>query len=487
MRALERIAAANKRRLGVAAILVLAGTLLFPTAAAAHGLVVRYDLPIPEWLFVWAAAVVLIVSFASLSLLWREPKLERAEWRPVAPWLSRTLLSPAVRIVCGTVGVLMLYVVIWSALDGADEAASNFAPTFIYIGFWLGLIPLSILFGDVFRAFNPWGAIAGVLSWVASGIAGHELRAPLRYPDWLGRWPAAAGIFAFAWLEIVSADGDSPRTLGTATLIYTAITFAGMALFGIRAWLDRGEAFSVYFNLFSRLSVFERRDDEVGLRPPLSGLTTLDPANGTVALVMVMIGSVTFDGFSGGATWQDMTPTLNDFFRDLGADPQRALELSHGVGLLACLLVITAFYFLGIAAMRWRTGGGSLRGLAAAFAPTLVPIAFAYVAAHYVSFLVLQGQDMARLSSDPLGRGWDLFGTATWKIDYGFLSANTYWYLQVGFVVIGHVAALTLAHDRALSIYQDIRTATRSQYWMLAVMVAFTTLALWLLSEQNKG
>ena len=487
MKARAPSAARPRRRLGVVAILVFASGLLYPTAAAAHGLVVRFDLPIPEWLFVWAAAVVLIVSFASLSLLWREPKLERAEWRSFPPWLSRTLLSPAVRIVCGAIGVFLFYVVVWSALDGFNGAASNFAPTFIYIGFWLGLVPLSILFGDLFRAFNPWGAIAGVVSWVASGIAGHELRAPLRYPDWLGRWPAAMGILAFAWLEIVSADGDSPRALGAATLIYTAITFAGMGLFGIRAWLDRGEAFSVYFNLFSRLSIFERRGNEIGRRPPLSGLTTLDPANGTVALVMVMIGSVSFDGLSGGATWQDIAPTLTDFFRDLGADAQRALELSHGVGLLASVLVITAFYFVGIAGMRWRAGGGSVRELATAFVPTLVPIAFAYVAAHYVSFLLLQGQDMARLSSDPLGRGWDLFGTAEWRINYGFLSANTYWYLQVGFVVAGHVAALTLAHDRALSIYRNIRDATRSQYWMLAVMVGFTTLALWLLSEQNKG
>ena len=478
----------RRRLLGITALVaLLVSGLMFPSVAGAHGLVVRFDLPIPEWLFAWAAAVVLIVSFVSLSFLWQEPRLERTDWRPAPDWLSRVVLSPVVQGGCGLIGVLLLYVVIWSGLQGAQGVTDNFAPTFIYIAFWLGLIPLSLLFGDVFRAFNPWGAMARVTSWVASGIAGHDLRAPLRYPDWLGRWPAAAGIFAFAWIEIVSADGDSPRSLAVAALIYSGITFAGMGMFGIGAWLDRGEAFSVYFNLFSRLSVFERRGDEIGVRPPLTGVTRLEPAAGTVALVVVMIGSVSFDGLSGGATWQTISPDLTDLFRDLGASPQRALELANGVGLTASVLIVAAFYMLGIAGMRWITGGGSIRRLATTFAPSLIPIALAYVAAHYVSFLLLQGQGVAVLASDPLGRGWDVFGTASWTINYALLSANTFWYIQVAFVVAGHVAALTLAHDKALSVFSDVRVATRSQYWLLAVMVGFTTLALWLLSEQNKG
>ena len=56
--------------------------LAVPQVAFAHGLVGRADLPIPEWLFGWAAAVVLLVSFAALSLLWREPKLEDDDGYP---------------------------------------------------------------------------------------------------------------------------------------------------------------------------------------------------------------------------------------------------------------------------------------------------------------------------------------------------------------------------------------------------------------------
>jgi hypothetical protein len=105
--------------------------------------------------------------------------------------------------------------------------------------------------------------------------------------------------------------------------------------------------------------------------------------------------------------------------------------------------------------------------------------------AHYFSLLAYQGQAAAFLASDPLGRGWDVFGTASSTIDYTVVSANGIWYVQVGALVVGHVAGLVLAHDRALVVFRDVKRATRSQYWMLAVMVAFTSLGLWLLSSSN--
>ncbi len=128
-------------------------------------------------------------------------------------------------------------------------------------------------------------------------------------------------------------------------------------------------------------------------------------------------------------------------------------------------------------------GGFSVEKLRAAFVHSLIPIALVYVAAHYFTFLIFEGQAITYLASDPLGQGWDLFGTATGAVDYSILSQENAWYLEVGFVVIGHVAALALAHDRALALYPDTRLAVRSQYWMLGIMVGFTTLALWLLAQ----
>jgi hypothetical protein len=451
----------------------------------AHGLVARSDLPIPEWLFGWAAAMVLVVSFVALAILWPEPKLQREGWRPLPAWLGRVLTSRAVEILCGAIGIFLFGLVIYTGLEGVQSSTANFAPTFIYVIFWLGFVPASVLLGDVFRAFNPWRAIGRAVAWVAKSAARGDLPAPLTYPEKLGRWPAVAGIFAFAALELVASNGDRPENLAIAVLIYSALTFIAMALYGVERWCDRGEAFSVYFNLFSRISPVETRGREIGLRKPLSGLAALRPAAGTVPLLAVMIGSVTFDGASEAQPWTDISPELAQLFQDLGLSPQHSLELAFLLGLLLAVLLVYGFYRLGVLGARSVGGGFSANRLANEFVHSLVPIALAYVAAHYFTLLLFQGQAMAYLASDPLGDGSDIFGTANNQIDYTIIGGETTWYFQVGFVVAGHVAALVLAHDRALALYSDAKQAVRSQYWMLAVMVGFTSLALWLLSQSN--
>jgi len=149
------------------------------------------------------------------------------------------------------------------------------------------------------------------------------------------------------------------------------------------------------------------------------------------------------------------------------------------IGLLVTYLVVWALYEAGVTGMPKR------EGTARRFVHSLIPIAAAYVVAHYFSLLAYNGQTLYELISDPLGDGSDWFGTAGSGIDYGVVSATGIWYVQVGALVLGHVAALALAHDRALVDYGDARSATRSQIVMLIVMIAFTSLGLWLLSVAN--
>ena len=468
---------------GALAVGTIALAVLAPAAAVGHGLVGRSDLPVPQWLFGWGATVVLVVSFVALGSLWRRPVLERDSWRPLADGLSRVLTSRPLEIVCGASGIALLAVVVYSGFAGAERVDANLTPTFVYVVFWLGFVPVSVLFGDVFRAFNPWLAVGRAASWAL----GRWAPEPFTYPERLGRWPAALGLLAFAWLELVSTNGDRPATIALAIAVYSMLTWLGMYVFGVQAWTRRGEAFSVYFNLLSRLSVFERRDRRIGLRRPLSGLTSVQAVPGTVAVLAVMIGTVSFDGFSGGGTWQGLLADMLDGLRSLGVGSSDAVQLAYTAGLLAVVGLTYGFYRVGVAGAAQLAGKHRAADLARAFAHSLVPIALAYVAAHYVSLLLLQGQAVAALASDPLGDGANLFGTATWTIDYGLLGAEVFWYLQVGFVVLGHMGALALAHDRALVLYDDARRAVRSQYWMLGVMVGFTSLALWLLSEANKG
>jgi hypothetical protein len=441
----------------------------------AHGIGSIQDLPVPTWLFYYGAAVVLVVSFVALAALWRQPVLESArEGRPFPAGLQRVLLSPALRIVLGALSVALLCVVTAAALFGSRSTALNLAPTFVYVIFWLGLVPLSVLFGNVWSVLSPWKAAADGAVYLAGG--GERLR---EYPERLGRWPAAVLLFAFAALELAYAHPGDPRALGIAILVYSTVTWLGAAVYGRDAWFRYGDGFSVYFGLLSRIAPFAARERdgrrELVVRPPLVGLAGADSAPGTLAFVSVMLGAVAFDGFSQTAAWQDRIAELAET-----AAPDLLQTLLNLAGLVVAVGLVAVTY-LAATAVAGRLAGR--RGLAGAFLLSLVPIAFAYVVAHYFTLLVYQGQFAIPLASDPLGRGWDLFGTTDFQPNVTLLSPNTVWYVQVGALVLGHVAGLVLAHDRALAVSPDARTALRAQYPLLTLMVLYTVGGLWLLSR----
>jgi hypothetical protein len=462
--------------------------LLLPASAEAHGIVGKADLPIPVWLFSWTAAIVLVVSFVALSSLWRTPQLQSEHRRlaarlPGAGPLAILGGASTLGVLAGLVGVGLFALVLYSGFDGAQVPNANFSVTFIYVAFWVGLPVASVLFGDVFRAFSPWRACARVLSAPLGALRG-SAEPPLRYPSRLGQWPAVAVLVGFAWLELVYVDRDRPSLLAALSLSYFAAAVIGMLLFGVEEWCGSADGFAVYFNLLSKLSaVFWEGDGAVWLRRPLSGVTSLALRTGTVAVICTIIGTTTFDGLSNGGIWRKAEPNLQSLFADLGFSQTPALELAYSVGLVLCIALIAGVYRLGILGVRsvgdrYRSGE-----LVRAFAHTLVPIAFAYVLAHYFSLLIWQGQALAYLASDPLGNGANLFGTGSYQIDYQVLSYAAVWYVQVAALLVGHVGGLALAHDRALVMYRDPEEAVRSQYWMLAVMVAFTSFGLWLLSD----
>ena len=307
----------------------------------------------------------------------------------------------------------------------------------------------------------------------------------MAYPPKLGYWPAAAGILAFAWLELVYSGRDDPSTLAILALVYAAVQLIAMSIYGIEPWTRNGDAFAVYFRLFSLLSPLHWRARTLYVRAPLAGAPRLTEDAGIVALLCVMIGTTSFDGLSQGALWtgeNGLAPRLQELFLDFGLGAQTALELAFTIGLVAMVGLVAALYRIGIAGVQTISTKFAARTLARSFAHSLIPIALAYVVAHYFSLLAYQGQALAYLASDPLGDGTDLLGTATATIDYGVIDATGIWYVQVAALVLGHAAALALAHERAITIYPVAKQAVRSQYWMLVVMVGFTSLGLWLLS-----
>jgi hypothetical protein len=457
-----------------------------------HALVGRQDLPIPEWLFTWGASVVLIVSFVVLSVAWHRTRFEEDGWRPVGHAISRALVNSVTGTLAGMVGVFLLGVVVWAGLEGTEAPDRNFNVTFVFVTVWLGFVVLSVVFGDVFRAFNPWRAVARASGGIFRLVAGQSPPPPLTYPGRLGRWPAVLGIVGFVWFELVYGQsgfqtvGLTPHSVAVATLAYSAYTFVAMALFGSERWLDRGESFSVYFGMFARLAPLEVREGRLGVRRWLAGTTAWAAVPGSIALVLVAIGATTFDGASEGAL-ADPISSVMEWLGDIGFGPVAALRTTNTIFLALTLAFVAGLYWAGIYGMHTVKHSLGARRLGGLFVHAFIPIALAYLVAHYFSLVLFQEQaQFTYLLSDPLGQGEDYFGTASGGIDYGLISATAVWYVQVAALVIGHVTALVLGHDRALKVYGDSRLAARSQYWMLALMVGFTSLGLYLLSQANQ-
>lgn len=454
----------------------------------AHALSAREDLPVPAWLFAWGASIVLIVSFFALAAGWRSPRFERPHRRPLGAGVSRALLGLPAQIACGSVGVFLLEVAIYAGREGTEAPDRNFALTFLFVTCWLGFPFFSAILGDLFRPFNPWRAIGRAAGGAFAAIAGQR-PAHLAYPDRLGRWPAAIGLLAVVWLEVVYGSGGAvldPETAATAALLYSAYTLAMMALFGAEEWCEKGEVFSVYFGMFGSLGIFGAREGRLERRRPFSATTEWAAVPGSVAVVIASIATTSFDGASEGA-FRDPMESVYEWFADAGIGLTTSLRLTETIFMLLCFAAVALVYMLGVRGMRTVPGAPSLAKLWTGFAHTLIPIALAYLVAHYFSLFVFQEQaQFGYLLSDPLGTGHtDLFGTAESGIDYSILSANAIWYIQVAALVVGHVIGLMLAHDRALVYWPDYRRATASQYWMLAVMVAFTCFGLYLLSVAN--
>jgi hypothetical protein len=404
-------------------------------------------------MFGYGAAAALLVSFAALGLLW-----PRARWHDGAPSVD---IGPAVGTAVGIgagavrlVGVVMFVTVATAALAGPAETQENVAPFAIFVGLWIGVALLSAIAGDVWRLLSPFAALA------AAGRRLGVLAAERGDYRW-GAWPAAAGLFGFVWLELVYPHRADPRHLGVAILVYAATVVVALLRWGT-GWLPRGETFAVYFGLLARIAPLHVEAGRLRVRPPLAGLAGLDADRSLAAVVLVALGSTTFDGLARTQPWIDRTA---------GYGPWAGAAVAT-FGLVWAIAVVAMLY-VGAVAVAGRLTGRPTSTLVEAFVHSLVPIALAYGIAHYFSLLVFEGQiGLARLS-DPFGAGWNLFGTADWTVNFLLVSTTTIAWVQAASIVAGHIGGVVLAHDRALALFAR-RDATRSQYPLLLAMIAYT-------------
>lgn len=425
--------------------------------AHAHGLGGRLDLPIPIWQFAWAAAFAVLVSFAVLGRYWTHARLAPASRGVRFPRglesLARGLL-PITRLI----GMAMLAVTIHTAFGGSPDVASNLAPFAAFVLVWVGVAVASAFVGNLWAAVNPFATLADL-----SGRIRRSDRTAVEPERARGGEPISLlGIVVFLWMELAYHQGAAPRTIGAYLLLYAIALVAGAMLHG-PAWARRADGFSVLFRTISALAPLHKdAGGTLRLRYPVTGLAGMRMGPGTVRLVLVVIGATTFDGFSRSSLWLDIVSNRSGW----------ELTAVNSGGLVFGIGVVMALYRVAIAAMARITGEPEYE-LGDLFGPSLVPIMVAYTVAHYFSFLVFEGQNLIRLASDPYGLGWNLFGTARWRVDYTILSTGAIAWTQTVAIALGHMVAVLVAHDRALERFPP-EMAVRSQYPMLAAMIAFT-------------
>jgi hypothetical protein len=437
-----------------------------PAALVAHGIGSREDLPLPLGWAIAGAATAVVLSFVLLGLLWREPRLDAEKsGRPLPVNLARVLDATAFRRTLAGLGLAAAAYTLLALLFGPDDAR-NPVPWVVYVLLWVGLVPASVLFGPIWRQLNPLRTVHALLNR-ALGLDPRE--GVLALPAAIGWWPAAAGLFGFAWLELVSSDPAAMGTLRWAIALYCAVHLLAALVYG-SGWFDRGDAFEAWSGLYGKISPLGRReaDGVPVLRAPLVGLDGVRPAPGLVATVVVMLGSTAYDGLSGSAAWARFTQS-HGFSRTPAGT----------VGLTVTVLALAAL-FVTCSGAAGRVGGMGVREATNAFAPSIVPVALGYVVAHYYSFFVVEGQQGFIRLSDPLGIGANWLGAAHLQPSYALVTPTLVANTQVLAIVVGHVLGVIVAHDRAVTLFPRAR-AVAGQIPLLVLMVTLTCLGLFLL------
>ncbi len=440
-----------------------------PAGVLAHGIGVRGDLPLPVWMFAYVAGAALVISFLLLGSFWPTSKLEgRFRPRPL-PGVTQPLAG-GLGILLRLLGLAMFAVVLWASLFGELGAYATIAPVAVYVGFWVGLLFFSAVFGDVWRLLSPWETLALVGAALRRRFFARVPRHRLWRPDPVhSGWLGVVAILCFAALELVHPNPPETRLLGIAIAVYSGLMLVGASLWG-REWLRHSEGFGVVFRHIGAMGIFcGDGEGRLAVRPPIVGLAKLRMTLPHTFVLLLMPGTTSFDGISRTEWWGGL----------LGS---RIGWETVGFGAFGLLQFAADFLVLYIAAM--AVGGAiartPLRQMLTDFAPSIVPIAFAYHIGHYFSLVIFEGQNFLALLSRPFGGSADLFATAHFEVNYLLISTGTIALVQAITTVVGHLAGVVLAHDKAVARFSP-RLAVRSQYGLLVMMLAFTVTGIFLL------
>jgi len=439
-------------RLGAAIGLALGLAAALPTAVAAHNLNPTYQSRLPLAVYVVGAATTVALSFAFVivrDVRAAPPDLDAPGTMPPA-WIRYPLRF------------LGLFGWAWIVAQGLAGGTSDgdVATLFLWVYGWVGVAILCALVGPVWQFLDPFSTLhdlgASVLARL--NVEGWE---PADYPERLNRWPATIGFAVIVWLELVIQAG--PTTLFVVLVGYTAYTLAMMAQFGRDEWRSHGEIFTVWFRLLGRLAWFRLVDEDGRVAKRTFGSGLLEPgwSAADVTLAAFGVSSIIFDGLS----------QTQPFFDVFGAPGvlEKTLIMLGWMGLVA-LLAFAVARTVGLGAI----GAG------------LLPIAVGYLIAHYLTYLLIDGQRILIAISDPFQKGWDIFGTAFHQPSGAWLPPGLVWTVQLAAVVGGHMLGAWGGHVVAAADAPRGITAPalrRRQLPLAVVMVGLTSLTLWSLGQ----
>ena len=500
----------RSRVITAAAFVAVAAAALAVSPVHAHGFGERYDLPLPLNMFMIGAATTVAASFVVIGLFvnkrpgeFRYPTYNLLTVPALGAVLRNRILTCAFKLL----GVAVFLLLIATSLFGVNKPVENFSPTFVWIIWWVGMGYISALLGNLWILVNPWRTM---FEWVEGFLAGDDDDEGLMdYPESWGVWPAVILFFIFAWLENVYNGAQAPFKLGLFILVYSAITWAGMIVFGKHVWLRRGEAFTVLFSLFARFSpteiatsgdgcsdetascvdcleCFQQADPDerrFNIRPYAVGLATRGVVSASMAVFVILtLATVTFDGISETSAWLNVQDALHPAISPLPVDTFGTID-TLGLLMIPVLFLTVYLAFSWILRQFEGTTGSPVFDVAKVFVLSLVPIALAYNMAHFISLLAIQGQGIIPLLSDPFGFDWDLFGTAGYLIDINVISPGFVWWVSIIAIVLGHILSVYIAHVISLRRMPTSAQAVKSQYPMLALMIVYTATSLWIIAQ----
>jgi len=459
---------------------LLALLFLLPSIAYPHAFGSRYDLPLPLAFYLSATAIAVAVSFLVTFFCVRS----------AAHWQLRFTLKPRLaKILRGflqLVGLLILALILTTALIGDVSPTKNLATVTVWVLWWVGMTLFSALIINLWPLLNPFYTIA---QWVCRFMPVQTQPLPT-----IACYLAVVGFLFLSWVELVSDISETPVQLFWLIIIYLFFTCVCARRYGIDTWFTHADPLTRMFDFFGRVAPLSfTPTNELVIRLPGSGLVQAAETLATrssVIFIIALISVVLFDGLSETPPWQAIlnfltqSPAWRPILLDIKSMGIDILALLKTSGLLIVFLTAIATYYLLAFFMSLAVGRQVSLGIIAwRFAASLLPIAIAYHLAHYISYLLLAGQLVLPIISDPFGMGWDLFGTRVLRIDLSVINAEDVWWIAMTAIVIGHVIAVFVAHREALRLFPQRALAIRSQIPMMIFMVLLTSSSLWILAQ----